>query len=128
MTKTIRTAIAVLVAVSGCAYFNTYFNANKAYENGLKSLERSRQVAQRNIRDSYSDNLFSTEFDNVPGDALASFTRAIEKANQVVVLYPDSRWVEKAIFLMGRAHYLRATLYLENGSLDKRLLQCQEPF
>ena len=99
----------ILLMIGGCAYFNTYFNANKAYQQGLKSLDRARQAAQARSTAEGEENLFASEFDNAPNDAILSFTRAIEKANQVVVLYPDSRWVEKSIFLMGRAHYLRGT-------------------
>ncbi|MBX7152665.1 tetratricopeptide repeat protein [bacterium] len=101
----------LLISVSGCAFFNTYFNARKAYNNGIHSIQSKKEQTRNQL--TASDEITIYRFDPDPetisNDALQFFDVAIEKANKVVALHPDSRWVENAILLMGKAHYYRGT-------------------
>lgn len=101
----------LLIGVSGCAFFNTYFNARKAYNNGIHSLQSRKEQTRNQLAgsDEITIHRFDPDPETIPNDALQFFDMAIEKANKVVALHPDSRWVENAILLMGKAHYYRGT-------------------
>lgn len=93
---------------SSCAFFNTFYHARKAYNNGIDMIGRSREQIQPQLTSAdIPADRFSYEPKIVPSEAKTFFDVAIEKANKVVVLYPQSRWAEDATLLLGKAHYLR---------------------
>lgn len=97
------------MSIQGCAFFNTFYHARKAYNNGIDVISKNTERTQPalNIADIGLDR-FAFEPDVVPPEAKNFFDVAIEKANKVVVLYPKSGWAEDATLLLGKAHYLRA--------------------
>jgi tetratricopeptide (TPR) repeat protein len=82
--------------VSGCVYYNTFYNARKQYreaerkreeaENVAASGQRSRQMVFR-YRDFYM--------------------RVIRKASIVLDRHPESKWVDDSLLLIGKAFYWR---------------------
>lgn len=72
----------VVLLATGCAYFNTFYNARNYYRDGLK-LKEQQQVSQ----------------------AKARFEKSIEKSALVISRWPQSRWVDDATFLIGRSYY-----------------------
>lgn len=104
-------SLAALGLLNGCAFFNTYFNARKAYNNGMQSLRKAQSARAQNINPAETaDTPFLLEPSSVPEDAKQFFATAIEKANKVIVLHPESRWVGPAILLLGKAYYNRGTV------------------
>lgn len=99
--------LGLVLTVTGCAFFNTYFNARKSYNNGVASLKKSRETSQSAASQAITLDRFSLEGVTPTEEAKKFFEMAIEKGNKVVVLHPQSSWVEDAILLMGKAHYLR---------------------
>jgi tetratricopeptide (TPR) repeat protein len=90
------TAIAVgtgFLALSACAYFNTFYNAQSYYQQGRKLVT--------------SDTL------KVDSDM---FDKAIEKSVSVIVKYPGSQWVDDALFIMGASYYYKGDY---NRALEK---------
>ncbi|MCK4350850.1 MAG: tetratricopeptide repeat protein, partial [Candidatus Krumholzibacteria bacterium] len=73
----------LLLSVLGtsCAYFNTLYNARRLYAEAEE--RRERDGSERELRDRYS--------------------KVVEKCAKVVRDYPDSKWVDDALFLMGKA-------------------------
>ncbi|NLI97692.1 tetratricopeptide repeat protein [bacterium] len=67
--------------LSGCAYFNTYYNAERYYKEGLNNEEKSK------------------------GSGRSLFQKSLEKAVTVAKKYPDSRWVDDAFFLIAMNYY-----------------------
>jgi len=87
------------VALVGCAYFNTFYNAEMFYREGMR-LKAQGQT----------------------GAALPKFDKAIEKSALVINRWPKSRWVDDALFLIGRSYYekgdyARAASYFERLGL-----------
>jgi outer membrane protein OmpA-like peptidoglycan-associated protein/TolA-binding protein len=74
--------VLVVLLGSGCAYFNTFYNAKAAYREGLKLKEQNQQASAK------------TKFD-----------KAIEKSALVIKRWPKSRWVDDALFLVGASYY-----------------------
>lgn len=97
------------VTIQSCAFFNTFYHARKAYNNGIDVISKNSERIQPalNITD-VPLNRFAVEPEVIPAEAKTFFDVAIEKSNKVVVLYPKSGWAEDATLLLGKAHYLRA--------------------
>lgn len=85
MFRTISLLIVLLTG--GCAYYNTFYNAQKNYE---EALEYARE---------HPDDPASHEKELL--DA------AVVGAGRVLARYPDSRWVDDAQLLLGNALLLR---------------------
>lgn len=64
-----------------CAYFNTFYNAKTYYEEALRQKENS------------------------PAQAQELFKKARERSALVVSRYPNSRWADDALFLVGMCYY-----------------------
>ncbi len=67
-----------------CAYFNTFYNAQSYYRQGLKLVTNDTLKVDSEL-----------------------FDKAIEKCAAVIVKYPDSRYVDDAIFMMGASYYYK---------------------
>ncbi len=75
-----------LLLGSGCVYYNTFFLAKKNY-NGAEKLR-----------------LMSTS-DELPANAKSKYDIAVEKSSKVLAYYPESKWVDDALFLLGMCFY-----------------------
>ena len=80
--------LCLLLFLKGCAYFNTFYNAEEHFE----TAERIR-----------IENLGS----NIPSRAIQEYGKAIEKSEKVLREYSDSRYVKNARLLKGKSHYFR---------------------
>ncbi len=80
------------------AYYNKFYNANKAFEKGRRSIEDSGQPVDRT---QYMD-VFLKPTDG--GDEEA-FEDAIQKSADVLRDNPDSKWVDDALLLIGKSYF-----------------------
>lgn len=76
------------MAPAGCAYFNTLYNARQKYD---EAQEQKRAADPDREQISKSEERLYTE--------------SFEKAAKVVKYYPDSKWVDDALLLMGKASF-----------------------
>lgn len=88
---TVLTAFVVGV-LSGCVYYNTFFNAKKYYDEGMEAKEKAKS-------------------DELPQNAEKAFDSSIEKSLKVIRDYPDSKYVDDAILLMGKALFEKGSYY-----------------
>jgi tetratricopeptide (TPR) repeat protein len=73
---------AVVVLLTRCAYFNTFYNCQTYFRKGMQ------QVTHDTLKVGGND-----------------FDKTIEKATSVIVKYPRSRYVDDALFMMGASYY-----------------------
>ena len=85
--KTVLLLLLLVVLASGCAYFNTYYNAQRYYEEGIRSLERGQGGRAQT----------------------GKLNESLKVASRVLEFYPESRWVDDALLLMGKSYF-----YLQN--------------
>ncbi len=88
--KVILALLVVLLALSGCVYYNMFYHARKAFneaESKRKHLERGQTT--RGLATYYNT--------------------AIEKSNKVIDNHPNSKWYDDALFINGVSNY-----YTEN--------------
>ena len=79
----IAAVLAVTVMLGSCVYFNTLYNARKIYGEAEEMREDRDGEVDRNLKEKYGE--------------------VIVKCAKIVRDYPDSKWVDDAIFLMGQA-------------------------
>lgn len=80
------------------AYYNTYHNATKAFEKGLKSVNQSKSDIDR--------ARYISVFPEVQASSgQSSFEKAIQKSAEVLREHPNSKWVDDALLLIGRSRY-----------------------
>lgn len=73
----------LLLGLSSCVYFNTFYNAKRYYKEGVKENE-----------------------DNTTGrPKTANYQKSIDSAARVVEYYRDSKYVDDALLLMGKSYY-----------------------
>lgn len=92
MLKKITTIVVLtLVLLTGCAYYNIFFNAKKYFES----------AQSQPLRDDGRPN----------PRAIQDYDKVIEKCAVILTDFLDSRWADDALFLMGKAMYYKRTQY-----------------
>ena len=79
-------ALGVLLLL-GCAYYNTFYNAKKQFREAEKA---------------YQTNPPELEISSSQREL---YEQAIKKASKILVFYPNSKYVDDALFLMGKAYF-----------------------
>jgi TolA-binding protein len=80
--------IVLSFSVSSCAYFNTFYNTKKYFNEAQKEREKRQ-----------GDVPSSTE--------LAKYNQTIEKASKILEIYPDSKYVDDAVMILGECFYYK---------------------
>jgi len=82
-------SIAIIIAGGGCAYFNTYYNARRLYNQAGRS------------RGLFPDTVLANSSE------AALYQQALAKFAAVITKYPQSRWAAPSLFSMANAHFYR---------------------
>ncbi len=98
---------------SGCAYYNTFYNAKKFYNQASK--ERQKRARSQIVEASPEEKELmkkqgistESEADRASGTEMQNYQKAIEKASSLLEFYPKSRWVDDALMLLGECFYYR---------------------
>ena len=87
-----------IMLLSGCAYFNTFFNAQEYFEEAEKiRLEK--------------------DGERIPVSAVEKYGKSIKKSKKVVSDFPESKYVNSAIILMAKSHFYRQEYDLAINSI-----------
>jgi len=78
------------------AYFNTYYNAQKAFDDAVRELEKSQPTTLQT-------NLFLPA--NVQQPVRQKFQTVIEKCSKIIQFYSETNLVDDAILLIGKSYY-----------------------
>ena len=85
MKKVIALSLVIFVTfVAGCAYFNTFYNAEQYFKQGEEEYRNRGQLTS---------------------GASTFYRKAIEKSSKVIELYPESKYVDDALYLMGVSYF-----------------------
>jgi TolA-binding protein len=85
MKKFIRiytTLLLIVIFLGGCAYFNMYFNAKESYKEAEKKRKETNTIDK------------------------VLYENSIKELSKILEFYPDSKWVDDALLMMGLS-YLR---------------------
>ncbi len=72
-----------ILSVGGCAYFNAFYNTKQSFKSGERERERTTDLKARP----------------------AGYTKAIDNGAKLIELFPDSKYIPEALFLMGQSYY-----------------------
>ena len=86
MKKRLIWSFLILILFSHCAYFNTFYNARKYFNRASEATRKNR-----------TGTLTSGEKTN--------YEKASEKARRLVQEYPNSKWVDDALLMLGKSYY-----------------------
>ena len=85
--RNFTTAIVIIIIFSfipGCVYYNTFYNAEKAFNRA----EKGRKSSNKNVR-------------GLGGD----YKIAIEKSLKVIDNYPNTKWYDDALYILGISYF-----------------------
>lgn len=94
--------------VNTVSYFNTYYNAERAFGDAEKEVLAGKRAQQWKPA-------LPGKSTSVPHGARAKFTTAIEKASRLLSYYPTCKWVDDALLLIGKSYF-----YLEDDIKAER--------
>ena len=110
--KTLRIAVATIaLALMGCAYFNTLYNARQKFHDAEKATAaREAQEATRATQVGQSGSVAAPGGAANPSTSTrnpqeADYEAVIEKCRTVMARYPKSRYVDDAMLLIARSLY-----------------------
>ena len=78
----------LLLILTSCAYYNTFYHAEKSFKRARKEHLRSK-------------------LDPASGGAANMYDDAIKRASKILTYYPKSKWVDDALFMIGQAFYYK---------------------
>ncbi len=94
--------------VNTVSYFNTYYNAERAFGDAEKEVLAGKRVQQWKPALPGKSN-------SVSQGARAKFNTAIEKASRLLSYYPTCKWVDDALLMIGKSYF-----YLEDDIKAER--------
>lgn len=103
----------LLIGLSGCAYYNTFYNAKKFYRQASKEREkRLRSQTRQNQAKSRGQSRTAAaaqqyDMDRPSTQEMQNYAKAIEKASAVLNFYPNSKYVDDALMLLGKCFFYR---------------------
>ncbi|MEX0723816.1 MAG: hypothetical protein WD053_08055 [Gracilimonas sp.] len=123
--------ISVLILMTGCkttlqsnwknfnAYYNTFYNAEKSFEAGLeKNLGQNREY----------NPLQPIRVHQKPVNAGAQdFEKAIQKSADILRRHEDSKWVDDAIYIIGKSYYYRQDYFSADQKFRELYITTDEP-
>lgn len=71
-----------------CAYYNTFYNTKKAFEDGERALKNKLE-------------------NEISGGDLQKFDLCLQKGSRVLEMYPGSKYVDDTLFLMGKSFFYK---------------------
>ena len=83
----------LVILISGCVYYNTFFNALKFFDEA--------QAQPLNDRGKPSST------------AIQNYNKTIKKCGIVLTEYKDSKWADDALFLLARAMYYKGMNFIQ---------------
>ncbi|MFZ4619986.1 MAG: tetratricopeptide repeat protein [Bacteroidota bacterium] len=92
------------------SYFNTFYNAQRLFSDAEDEVLKAR-------RDYYERNSTGKPL-AIPSSARQKFQTSIEKNSKVLSFYPNSKWVDDALLMIGKAYY-----YMEDDVRAERKFQ-----
>lgn len=107
--------LVLVIGVSGCkttfksnfsdfnAYYNTYYNAKKSYNAGLK---KSREQAR-----TYNTLQPIRVYETPKGAGASDFGNAIDKGASVLRKYKETKWVDNALEIIGKSYFYRSEYF-----------------
>ncbi|MBC8214078.1 MAG: LysM peptidoglycan-binding domain-containing protein [Candidatus Marinimicrobia bacterium] len=97
----------MLVFGIGCVYFNLFYNAEQSYKDAIKIIEETPL----------------TDDGELPAQAVRLLDTAIKKSNKVIDQHEESKYVDDAIFITGRANFFKKNFVSSQEDFNKLIIE-----
>ena len=94
--------IFILALLTACSawdnfitYFNTFYNAEKAFEEGMEVINKSKP------------DKFKFKQDKIPSGAKKPFKVVIKNLSDILQHHPNSKYVDESLLILGKVFYLQ---------------------
>jgi len=97
----------------GCAYYNTFYNAERFYRDAEKERKKREHSQIVELSPEEKEQLkragkySSLDRSQPSSQEMQNYQRAIEKASKVLEFHPNSRYVDDALMLLGKCFLYR---------------------
>ncbi len=98
--KVILLLVIPVFLMQGCSmwenfvtYFNTFYNAQKAFEEGLEKIEETKP------------DKFKFKRDKIPSSARKAFKEVIKNLSDILQHHPESKYVDESLLMLGKVFY-----------------------
>jgi len=105
--------MAAAIALAGCAYFNTLYNAKEKYDAAEKANKSRDAAAEQRASPARAANAGPAA-----NPQAAQYELVIEKCTNVIARYPDSRHVDDSMLLIAKSLYRLARYEEAAAALD----------
>lgn len=89
-----------VVVFTGCAYYNTFYNAKSYYAEAQKATEMN-------------------QTDQVSREEIQLYAKAIDKSKRLLTKFPDSKYRDDAQFIIAKSYYYRQDYRLARRYLEE---------
>ena len=90
-----------------CAYYNTFYNAQKAFKDAEEIINQTKK----------------TEDGSIPEQAKKLLSSSIEKSQKVINKFPESKYIDDALFLIGKSSFLKEDYIFAKKYFNQLLLE-----
>jgi TolA-binding protein len=136
-------SILALVIGSGCVYYNTFFNAKKKF-NEAEDIQFKNQQGQRNMRGINAPgggrpgsgrgagNRQSGRTSGSSSQSLVTpqvkllYEDAIKKASKVLKFHPESKYIDDALWLIGKSYFNMGDYLLADRKFQELVINHEE--
>jgi TolA-binding protein len=122
----LKLLIFALFIVSNCAFFNTFFNAKMYFNDAEKQREErlKKEKKQRQQGQTQRGNRRRTNSKRPAAQELKNYNLSIEKASKVLEVYPKSKYIDDALFLLGKCFFRK----LDYQKAERKFIELRENF
>ena len=116
----------IIILVSHCAYFNTFFNAKKYFHDAEKQREErlKKEKKQKQQGLTADQNQRGLNPDRPSAQESKNYDLSIEKASKVLEFYPTSKYIDDALFLLGKCFFRK----LDYQKAERKFIELRENF
>ena len=93
-------AFTASIMLQSCAYYNTFYNTKKNFREGL--IENKKRVGEKPT-----------------AQEIQKFDLAIEKASKVLQLYPNSKYADDAVMILGQSFFYKQEFLKAQRKFDE---------
>ncbi len=109
-----------------CAYFNTFFNAKKYFNDAEKQreerLKKAKKQKQQGVMPEQNERGLNP--DRPSAQEAKNYDLSIEKASKVLEFYPKSKYIDDALFLLGKCFFRK----LDYQKAERKFIELRENF
>lgn len=84
------------------SYFNTYYNASTAFDDAESEVIKQQETLRAKDQ--------PIKLGDISQTAKQKFDLSIEKLSRLLTFYPTSKWVDRSLFMIGKAYYYKGDL------------------